>query len=95
MILDHPKCPEVHILLSTTVSATLYMVQVHEIHQIMSMWLSVHKTQPPQLSRDVLGQPKCPGVHILFSTAVSATLYMVHAHEIHQIISMGLYVDGM
>ena len=70
-VLGHPKCPGVHILLSTAVSVTLYTVHVHEIHWIMSMELSVYRTQLSELPRDVLGHPKCPGVHILLSTAVS------------------------
>ena len=62
-VLGHPKCPGVHILLSTAVSVTLYMVHVHEIHWIMSMELSVDRTQLSELPRDVLGHPKCPGLH--------------------------------
>ena len=92
-VLGHPKCPGVHILLPTAVSVTLNMDYVHEIHRIMSMELSVDRTQLSELPRDVLGHPKCSGVHILLSTAVSVTLYMVHVHEIHRIMSMELSVD--
>ena len=76
-VLGHPKCPGVHILLSTAVSVTLYMVHGHEIHQIMSIWLYVDRMQQSKLLRDVLGHPKYPGDHILLSTAVPVTLYMI------------------
>ena len=53
-VLGHPKCPGVHILLPTAVSVTLNMDYVHEIHRIMSMELSVDRTQLSELPRDIL-----------------------------------------